>query len=223
VYVVSLHPTASEWPSGVWKSACKLKLGSWTLSRGPESYNVAKMRKSQFLLALRFSQVLVAGFLCGALAPSLLAQAAAEAAGTTAVSSSVTAGAKPMNMPKIPNAGTPAPPANSPGTASPHIVASSNANAQAVESNRRALESKAGADAARLLVRSYPSQAQVWIDDKPVGTTPLLLIVPAGKYKIELRGTREEIAKQEVALLPKETREVAVKLQLRYPTRVTSR
>jgi hypothetical protein len=81
---------------------------------------------------------------------------------------------------------------------------------------------KAGRDASRLLISSYPSQAQVWIDEKPVGTTPLLLIVPPGKYKIELRGSREESAKQEVALLPKEIREVAVKLGLRYPTHVTA-
>ena len=176
-------------------------------------------------MALRCVYLLMAAFVCGTLAPALLAQAAAEAASTTAVSSSVAASAKPMNMPNklpSPNAGSPAA-AGSPGTAaSPHIVGSTS-NAQAVESNRRALESKAGTDAARLLIRSYPSQAQVWIDDKPVGATPLLLIVPAGKYKIELRGTRDELATQQVALLPKESREVAVKLQLRYPTRVTSR
>jgi hypothetical protein len=191
---------------------------------GIESYDMAKTPKSRFLLALHFSQLLVAGLLSAALAPSLLAQAAAEAASTTAVSSSAAANAKPMNMPKnLPsaNAGSAATAANSGHGTSPHIVAASS-NAQAVESNRRALESKAGMDAARLLIRSNPSRAQVWIDDKPVGTTPLLLIVPAGKYQIELRGTREEIAKQEVALLPKETREVAVKLELRYPTRVTS-
>jgi PEGA domain-containing protein len=104
--------------------------------------------------------------------------------------------------------------------ASPHILVST--KAPEVETNRHALEANAGPDAAKLMVRSLPSQAQVWINGKPVGMTPMLLIVPPGKYKIELRGTRQETAQQEVALLPKETRELNVKLELRYPTRVVS-
>lgn len=173
---------------------------------------MTKTRKTRFLLASQLCNLLVMGLVCAALPPSALAQAAAEAAGTTSLSSSSALNAKHMEMPKI------LPPANS-GT-SPHIVASS--NAASVETNRRMLETKAGKEAARLLIRSSPSQAQVWIEEKPVGTTPLLLIVPAGKYMIALRGTRQENAVQEIALLPREIRELTVKLELRYPTHVAS-
>jgi hypothetical protein len=95
-------------------------------------------------------------------------------------------------------------------------------NASSPDTNRAALEAKAGQEAARLLLRSTPSRAQVWIDGKAVGPTPLLLIVPPGKYKIELRGTKQEHAERECALLPKETQEVVVDLQKMYPSRVVT-
>jgi hypothetical protein len=120
-------------------------------------------------------------------------------------------------MPKIPSA--PATPAGQ--AASPHIVGSPSAS-PSVEANRQALESKAGTDGAKLLLRSTPSQAQVWINNQDVGNTPLLLIVPPGKYVVEMRGTRQETGKQELALLPRETREVAIKLDLHYPSRVVA-
>jgi len=149
---------------------------------------------------------------CLSFSPKVLAQAATESAGATSVTSYVAASPKPAAMPKGLPANNPQP--------SPHIVASS--KTAEVESNRQALEAKAGPDAARLLVRSIPSQAQVWINEKPVGSTPLLLIVPGGKYKVELRGTRQERAQQELAILPKETQEIFVKLEVRYPTRVVT-
>jgi hypothetical protein len=102
-------------------------------------------------------------------------------------------------------------------TQTSHILSST--LAAPVEANRKALESKAGKDGSRLLVRSAPSQAQVWINGQPVGATPILLIVPPGKYKIEVRGTRDATAHQELALLPKETQEVVLKLQPHYPSR----
>jgi len=170
---------------------------------------------------------LVGCLICFGLAPALFAQAAAEAAATTSISSSIGAKAKFPEIPSIPLPGgsnvssNPAPATNASPAASTHIVASM--RGQSVESNRQALEFKAGKDGARLLIRSTPSQAQIWIDDKPVGTTPLLLIIPPGKYTIELRGTRQETAKQELALLPREVRELAVKLEQRYPSRVVFR
>jgi hypothetical protein len=158
------------------------------------------------------TKVLLLAFGLAISALGLFAQAAAEAAGATSVAGSVSAAPKPMSVPKI-----------SPSTAthsSPHILVPS--NAPTPEANRVALEAKAGPDAARLLLRSTPSQAQVWFDGKPIGSTPLLLVVPAGKYKFELRGSRQERAQKDLALLPRETREVAVTLQQLYPSRVVS-
>ena len=138
------------------------------------------------------------------------AQAAAETAGATSVTNSVTVAA-----PKT----TVVPPAQAkPATSSPHITAAMSASSP--EANRADLEAKAGQNAARLLLRSTPSRAQVWIDGKAVGATPLLLIIAPGKYKIELRGTKQEYAERECALLPKETQEVVMNLQKMYPSRV---
>jgi hypothetical protein len=162
--------------------------------------------------AFRVSRLLAMGFCCLVFVRTLSAQSAAEAAGAASLAGTAAASAKPMTMPSV--IPSPAP------QSSPHIVTST--NAPSVETNRQALESKGGPDAARLLLRSAPSQAQVWVDAKPVGTTPLLLIVAPGKYKIEFRGPRQEHGQREVALLSRETREVAVKLEPLYPTRVPS-
>ncbi|HEY6902908.1 MAG TPA: PEGA domain-containing protein [Candidatus Acidoferrales bacterium] len=87
--------------------------------------------------------------------------------------------------------------------------------------NRNALEQSAGKDASKLLLRSTPSPAQVWVDGAFVGNTPMLLIVAPGKYEVEVRGQRLESAKQTVALLPRETREVSFKMTVLYPTTVS--
>jgi hypothetical protein len=155
----------------------------------------------------------------GLYVPRVLAQAVAEAAATTSMSAGVAANAKPVEPFKPISA--PGSQGSSPSSqVSQHIVSST--KTVSVDANRRALESRAGADAARLLVRATPSQAQVWINNEPVGTTPLLLVLAPGKYSVEMRGSRQETARQDVALLPKETREVAVKLEVRYPTRVVA-
>jgi hypothetical protein len=88
--------------------------------------------------------------------------------------------------------------------------------------NRKALESRAGKDAAKLMLRSEPDKAWVRIDGKAVGRTPLLLIVAPGVYKVEMEGTGMESHRQ-VDLLPKEGREVLLSLQSRYPSHVQLR
>lgn len=159
-----------------------------------------------------------------ALVPPASGQTAAEAAGATSVAAGAAANAKPMVLPNpIPSqssAGTPNGMSSQSPQTSPHIVGSP--SGRTVEANRQSLETKAGMDGARLLLRSTPSAAQVWINNQPVGKTPLLLIVPPGKYTVEMRGTRQERGRQELALLPKETHEVALKLELHYPTRVVA-
>ena len=86
-----------------------------------------------------------------------------------------------------------------------------------VGGNRRALEAKAGKDAAKVLLRSQPDGAWVMIDGKGVGKAPLLLILAPGVYKVEMHITQRESSQKQVDLLPKETREVLMTLAARYP------
>jgi hypothetical protein len=88
--------------------------------------------------------------------------------------------------------------------------------------NRQALEQHAGKNACKLLLRSTPSTAQVFVDGAFVGNSPLELVVAPGKYQIEMRGQRLDSARRQVDLLPRETREVALPLTARYPTHVTA-
>jgi len=139
-----------------------------------------------------------------------LGQAVAEAAGTTSASSGITASPRTTLTPATLPPNAPSGSAHLPSDPAP----------PSQEKNRRDLEAKAGKNAGKLLIRSSSGEAQIWIDGKPVGKTPLLMIIAPGKYDIELRGPRTETARTEVALLPKETRELNIRLELRYPTRV---
>jgi PEGA domain len=89
------------------------------------------------------------------------------------------------------------------------------------DANRKALEERAGQDAAKLLVRSAPSDAQVYVDGAFVGRSPLWLIVAPGKYKIDMRGPRQESGEQTVGLLPNDTQEIVLALTQRYPSVVS--
>jgi len=117
------------------------------------------------------------------------------------------------------------------GTAAPKAdVSNRNATAEVTregpppeETNRKALEQRAGKDAAKLVLRSVPSEALIYIDGKFVGSTPLMLIVPPGKYKVEMRGQRDGFGERLVGLLPNETQQLALTLELRYPAKVTVR
>ncbi len=139
------------------------------------------------------------------------AQAVAEAAATSSVSSGASAQASTVVLPQKTTSGA--------QNTSPHLVAPSGPPAEVA--NRQALEQRAGKNACKLLLRSTPTGAQVWIDGAFVGDTPLLLLVPPGKYQIQMKGQRLEYAKQVVSLLPRETQEVALTLAVRYPLRLT--
>jgi hypothetical protein len=89
------------------------------------------------------------------------------------------------------------------------------------ETNRKALEAGAGKDAAKLLLRSVPSQATIYIDGMIVGRTPLLLIIPPGKHKVEMRGESAEFGERVIDLLPNETQQLALTLTLRYPASIS--
>jgi hypothetical protein len=101
----------------------------------------------------------------------------------------------------------------------PAAVAGSNGAGEAA--NRKALEDQAGKDAAKLMLRSKPDKSSVRVDGKPVGTTPLLLIVRPGVYLVEMEGgSRDDYGRRQVDLLPKEAREVTLDLQARYPASI---
>ena len=157
-------------------------------------------------------------FLCALFTESVSAQAVAEAAGATSVAGSVASSMKPVPFPKFPATGGSAPAASS--SSSPHLIVSSSPPPE--DTNRKTLEAKAGKDASKLLLRASPVEAQIWIDGRIVGKTPMLLILAPGKYQIEMRGARGQNGKRSIDLLPHETRELAVKLDQLYPGRVTA-
>ena len=166
-----------------------------------------EIRASNKLLVLM--PVIFFLFFYALLANSAKSQAVAEAAGGTSVSATAASSAKAANMPKLP--GTAAP-------GSSHLTGSSGPPPE--ETNRKALEAHAGKDAGKLLLRASPVEGQVWVDGKMVGKTPMLLVLAPGKYQIEMRGNRGQTGKRSVDLLPRETRELAVKLEQLYPGRV---
>jgi len=85
--------------------------------------------------------------------------------------------------------------------------------------NRRKLEENAGEDAGRVLLRSVPGEAQVWVEDSLVGKTPLLLILAPGTYPVKLT-TLGASAEQRVAVLPRESQVVLIRLRVRYPAEI---
>jgi hypothetical protein len=158
--------------------------------------------------------------LCFASASTIHGQAVAETAGANSVSASVASSIKPPTMPKFPGTGSGSSTPASSSSSSPHLVAS--AGPPAEETNRKSLESTAGKDAGKILLRATPVEAQIWVNGKIVGKTPLLLVVAPGKYQIEMRGSRGQTGNRSVDLLPRETRELAVKLDQLYPGRVAA-
>jgi hypothetical protein len=172
-------------------------------------------RASRKLLVLL--AIFTVAVLCTAFSDSTRAQAIAETAGATSVSGAVASSIKPVTMPKFPVAGTGSSSPASGSPSSPHLIAS--AGPPPDETNRKALEAGAGKDAGKLLLRATPVEAQIWVNGKIVGKTPMLLVLAPGKYQVEMRGARGQTGKSSVALLPRETRELAVKLDQLYPNR----
>ena len=118
----------------------------------------------------------------------------------------------------LPDSSTPGP-----GKVNNSASAALREGATADEINRKTLEQRAGPDAAKLTLESMPSEALTYLDGIFVGRTPLLLVVPPGKYKVEMRGKHEEFGERLVGLLPKETQQLALTLESRYPARVSGR
>ena len=149
--------------------------------------------------------------LCASPARSL-GQAAVEYGGAASHSAMAATAASKAALPSLP---APPPTSGSPSLAIP-------TGPPLDETNRKALEQRAGKDAGKLLLQSVPSQAQIEIDGNLVGRTPLLLIIPPGKYKVEMRGTRDETGERLVELLPNQTQQIAVTLTVQYPASTTA-
>lgn len=153
--------------------------------------------------------------LLGLNAQSAQAQAAAGSAVTSSNSSMAAQGAKVVNPPSltVPNP--------SDQTSSPHLLARTGPPAEEV--NRKDFEDNAGAGASRLLLRSEPSGAAVFVNNILVGRTPLLMVIAPGKYNIDMRGSRLASGHRTVGLMPKETQTVLIHLNQRYPASVLTR
>ena len=140
-------------------------------------------------------------------------QMATEHAGTSSVSATTSVSGKSVMIPAPRKATTP--------KVSRHLVIPDGPSPEVA--NIKALEQRAGRDASKLLLRSTPSPARAWVDGAFVGNTPVLLILAPGTYQVEVHGQRLESARQTVDLLPRETRDIALQMAIRYPTAVSIR
>jgi hypothetical protein len=143
------------------------------------------------------------------------AQAITEYGGNTSMSTTTAVGTQAKDGVSEPAASAQDP------KKSPHLTGSLDPSPEIT--NRQSLERAAGKDAGKLLLRSVPAGAQVWIDGAFVGTTPILLVLAPRRYDVQMKGQRLEVGQQSVDLLPHENREVALTLAARYPTRVSVR
>lgn len=91
------------------------------------------------------------------------------------------------------------------------------------EINRRHFERHAGKDAGKVLFRSVPSGASIFVNHLLVGHTPLLMFIAPGKYEVEMRGTRQETGHRTLGVMPKETQKLTIDLHPRYPASVSIR
>ena len=155
-----------------------------------------------------FCKILALLGLVGLGAHSAQAQATVEAG---MLSSNSGVAAQSMKPPSLAMAG-------SPQSTSPHLMAPTGPPPDEV--NRRDFEDNAGERAGKLLLRSVPNGAEIFINDLLVGRTPLLMVIAPGKYKIEMRGPRQELGHSTVGVMPKQTQTVVINLNQRYPTSI---
>jgi len=102
--------------------------------------------------------------------------------------------------------------------ASPHILQRSGPPPNEV--NRKEFEDNAGAGAGKLLIRSVPGGADVFVDGLLVGQTPMLMVIAPGPHKVDMRGARDDSGHASVQVIAKETRTVAIELKQRYPSSI---
>lgn len=101
-------------------------------------------------------------------------------------------------------------------SASGPIVASSGPAPSEV--NRKEFEENAGKDAGKVLFRSVPSGASIFLNHMLIGNTPLLLFLAPGRYEVEMRGARQESGHRVLAVMPKQMQTMVIDLDERYPS-----
>jgi hypothetical protein len=160
---------------------------------------------------------------CGALLLLILAAPRPGSAQNASPSSAPTANASPAPSAGMVTSEVKSPaviiatPGHEPG--SPHLLATTGPPTE--EANRRNLEENAGRDPANILLRSSPAGAQIYLNGALVGHTPLLLSVAPGKYKVEMRGQRDDFAVRSIGLMARDTQTITLMLSARYPSRVS--
>jgi hypothetical protein len=154
--------------------------------------------------------------------PSAQAQTAAESA-VTASSSRMSAQAAraPMFTLASPAKSSAPLPSSAKQASSPHILERSGPPPDEV--NRKGFEDNAGEKGGKLLLRSVPSGADIFINDLLVGRTPLLMVIAPGPYKIDMRGARDDSGHESVGVMPEATRTVEIDLKQRYPSSILLR
>jgi hypothetical protein len=145
-----------------------------------------------------------------------VAEAAAATSNSGVAASSIKMPPFTTTMPNTPP-GPMAGPSNGSG-GSAYMIAPSGPPADVV--NRKDLEDNAGPNPGKLMLRSLPSGADIFVNERLVGRTPLLLVVAPGKYTIRMRGERQDTGSQTVGLMPKETQTVVITLKERYPSSI---
>ena len=171
-------------------------------------------RRSLLKSHWRFASLATSLVLLLAAADCAAAQSAAEYASTVAKTSSIK------------------PPATSPTIVFPQSASAKQKSAHLTAredretlelTNRKLLEEQAGKEAGKLLIRSVPSEADVWIEELEVGKTPLLLTLHPGTYVVKVRALGTSVAEQRVGILAKKSHEVVVQLRVRYPAQIRLR
>jgi PEGA domain len=169
-------------------------------------------------LMRRIHSVVVLGISLAMCAGSVRAQDVAETALATSNSSTMAHGMKaPSIMAKFPRSSASPTKANTQA----YMIAPSGPPIDQV--NRKDFEDNAGPNAGKLLLRSIPTGADIFINDKLVGKTPMLMVVAPGKYKISMRGARQDDGEKVIGLMPKETQMVVITLKEKYPSEIVIR
>jgi len=202
----------------VWRHACSLH-GFTTLTTALQTKGSLLMNDAHNIPRCLAPTVALLSVFLLVVRSGAKAQATTEYGGNTSMSTSMSTSATAETQ-KGGVVSAPAAAAQDPKK-SPHLTASSDPSPEIT--NRQSLERTAGKDAGKLLLRSVPAGAQVWIDGAFVGTTPILLVLAPRRYDVQMKGQRLEVGQQSVDLLPHENREVALTLAVRYPTRVSVR
>lgn len=167
-------------------------------------------------------QIYIVALLMALLEPgarTVRAQAATEAAALNANSAMAAQSLKPPVFPTIPSA--PAQASTNANPSSAHLMARTGPPPDEV--NRKDFEDNAGNQAGKLLLRSVPAGAEIFINDRLVGRTPLLMVVAPGKYSVDMRGPRLESGHSNIGVMPKETQTMLINLNQRYPASVSAR